>query len=162
MRRPAVTLWASATAWAVFAAVAAVVQLAPFVGPSMGLSTERAWMCGELLADLGADVVKVEPPGGDQTRTLLGSGAGYFPMFNRNKRSISLDLKSPAGVAEAKALCLGAKGTFIGRPFLYGLGAMGRDGVTKALEIIRKEMDITLALCGKRLVTDMGKEQIHR
>lgn len=68
------------------------------MGPSIGV----------ILADLGADVVKVEPPGGDQTRTLLGSGAGYFPMFNRNKRSISLDLKSPAGVAEAKALCLGA------------------------------------------------------
>jgi len=68
------------------------------MGPSIGV----------ILADLGADVVKVEPPGGDQTRTLLGSGAGYFPMFNRNKRSICLDLKSPAGVAEAKALCLGA------------------------------------------------------
>lgn len=68
------------------------------MGPSIGV----------ILADLGADVVKVEPPGGDQTRTLLGSGAGYFPMFNRNKRSICLDLKSAAGVAEAKALCLGA------------------------------------------------------
>ncbi|TIU27324.1 MAG: alpha-hydroxy-acid oxidizing protein, partial [Mesorhizobium sp.] len=61
-----------------------------------------------------------------------------------------------------KALCLGAKGTYIGRPFLYGLGAMGKAGVTKALEIIRKEMDITLALCGKRLVTDMGKDQLRR
>ncbi|TIN69825.1 MAG: L-lactate dehydrogenase, partial [Mesorhizobium sp.] len=61
-----------------------------------------------------------------------------------------------------KALCLGARGTYIGRPFLYGLGAMGKAGVTKALEIIRKEMDITLALCGKRLVTDMGKDQLRR
>jgi L-lactate dehydrogenase (cytochrome) len=61
-----------------------------------------------------------------------------------------------------KALCLGARGTYIGRPFLYGLGALGKEGVTKTLEIIRKEMDITLALCGKRLVTDMGKDQLRR
>jgi crotonobetainyl-CoA:carnitine CoA-transferase CaiB-like acyl-CoA transferase len=42
-------------------------------------------------------VIKVEPVGGDSTRELLGSGAGYFPMFNRNKKSICLDLKNPAG-----------------------------------------------------------------
>ncbi len=59
---------------------------------------------GVILADLGADVVKVEPPGGDQTRRLLGSGAGYFPMFNRNKRSICLDLKDADGLAAARAL----------------------------------------------------------
>lgn len=64
------------------------------MGPSIGL----------ILADLGADVVKVEPRGGDQTRRLLGSGAGYFPMFNRNKRSVCLDLKAPAGLAAARAL----------------------------------------------------------
>ena len=65
------------------------------MGPSVGV----------ILADLGADVVKVEPAGGDQTRKLLGSGAGYFPMFNRNKRSICLDLKSDAGLAAARRLC---------------------------------------------------------
>lgn len=52
---------------------------------------------GVLLADLGADVVKIEPLGGDNTRRLKGSGAGYFPMYNRNKKSICLDLKSPEG-----------------------------------------------------------------
>ena len=60
---------------------------------------------GVILADLGADVIKVEPEGGDQTRHLLGSGAGYFPMFNRNKRSICLDLKSELGLTTAKRLC---------------------------------------------------------
>jgi crotonobetainyl-CoA:carnitine CoA-transferase CaiB-like acyl-CoA transferase len=60
---------------------------------------------GVILGDLGADVIKVEPEGGDQTRSLLGSGAGYFPMFNRNKRSICLDLKSEDGLATARALC---------------------------------------------------------
>jgi len=48
-----------------------------------------------------------------------------------------------------KAIAIGAKGTYIGRAFLYGLGAMGEAGVTKALEIIRKELDITMAFCGK-------------
>lgn len=59
---------------------------------------------GVILGDLGADVIKVEPVGGDQTRRLLGSGAGYFPMFNRNKRSICLDLKSADGLAVARRL----------------------------------------------------------
>ena len=59
---------------------------------------------GVVLADLGADVIKVEPPGGDKTRRLRGSGAGYFAMYNRNKRSICLDLKSERGGAVAKDL----------------------------------------------------------
>jgi crotonobetainyl-CoA:carnitine CoA-transferase CaiB-like acyl-CoA transferase len=53
--------------------------------------------CGMVLADLGAEVIKVEPPQGDNTRRLLGSGAGFFPLFNRNKKSIALDLQSPEG-----------------------------------------------------------------
>lgn len=60
--------------------------------------------CGLILADLGAEVIKVEPPGGDSTRRLLGSGSGFFPMFNRNKKSIVLDLKTPAGLEAAKKL----------------------------------------------------------
>lgn len=63
---------------------------------------------GVILADLGADVVKVEPHGGEQTRSLLGSGAGYFPMFNRNKRSVCLDLKAEDDLAVARGLCFEA------------------------------------------------------
>jgi len=59
---------------------------------------------GVILADLGADVVKIEPPGGDKTRGLNGSGAGYYPMYNRNKRSLCADLKSEAGKAVALRL----------------------------------------------------------
>lgn len=55
--------------------------------------------CGMFLSFLGADVIKVEPPGGDKTRDLTGMGAGFFPMFNRGKRSICLDLKSDEGRA---------------------------------------------------------------
>ncbi|MCR9193253.1 MAG: CoA transferase, partial [Hyphomonas sp.] len=62
------------------------------MGPAAGL----------VLADLGADVIKVEPVGGDKTRGLRGSGAGYFSMYNRNKKSLSIDLKS----AEGKELAL--------------------------------------------------------
>ena len=53
--------------------------------------------CGMVLADLGAEVIKVEPIDGDKTRRLLGSGAGFFPLFNRNKKSIALDLQQPQG-----------------------------------------------------------------
>ena len=60
---------------------------------------------GHILASLGAEVVRVEPIGGDQTRRLLGSGAGYFAMYNRHKQSICLDLKSADGMAVARALC---------------------------------------------------------
>ncbi|ANY21124.1 Formyl-coenzyme A transferase [Tsuneonella dongtanensis] len=63
---------------------------------------------GHILAGLGADVVRVEPIGGDQTRRLLGSGAGYFPMYNRGKASICLDLKSDAGLEVARDLCANA------------------------------------------------------
>lgn len=63
---------------------------------------------GHILAGLGAEVVRVEPLGGDQTRRLLGSGAGYFPMYNRGKQSICLDLKSADGLRVAKDLCASA------------------------------------------------------
>jgi L-lactate dehydrogenase (cytochrome) len=55
-----------------------------------------------------------------------------------------------------KAVALGAKGTLIGKSFLYGLGAMGEPGVTLALEIIRKELDVTMALCGLKDIQDAG------
>jgi crotonobetainyl-CoA:carnitine CoA-transferase CaiB-like acyl-CoA transferase len=60
---------------------------------------------GVILGDLGADVIRVEPPEGDRTRNLLGSGAGYFPMYNRNKRSVFLNLKDESELSEARGLC---------------------------------------------------------
>ncbi len=60
---------------------------------------------GAILVELGAEVVRIEPLGGDPTRKLVGSGAGYFPMYNRNKKSICLDLKSTEGLAVARRLC---------------------------------------------------------
>ena len=76
-----------------------VIEFAHMVmGPTVGL----------VLADLGAEVIKVEPIGGDKTRRLKGSGAGYFAMYNRNKKSICLNLKSEEGSAIAKDLIAGA------------------------------------------------------
>jgi len=60
--------------------------------------------CGMVLADMGAEVIKVEPIDGDRTRHLLGAGAGFFPMFNRNKKSIALDLHTPEGAEVARQL----------------------------------------------------------
>ena len=70
--------------------------------------------CGMVLADLGAEVIKVEPIEGDSTRHLLGSGAGFFPTFNRNKKSIALDLKKPEGIEAARARFGGSDGSVSG------------------------------------------------
>ena len=60
--------------------------------------------CGMVLADMGAEVIKIEPIDGDRTRRLLGAGSGFFPMFNRNKKSIAIDLHNPAGAELARQL----------------------------------------------------------
>ena len=64
--------------------------------------------CGMILGDLGAEVIKVEPPGGDKTRTLIGSGAGFFPLFNRNKKSVTADLSDPKDRARIEKLIASA------------------------------------------------------
>ncbi|MFN7176235.1 MAG: CaiB/BaiF CoA transferase family protein [Thermaurantiacus sp.] len=80
---------------------------------------------GQILADLGAEVVKVEPIGGDPTRRLVGSGAGYFPMYNRGKKSICLDLKSDSG--REVAVRLAASGDILVEN--YRPGAIDRLGL---------------------------------
>jgi crotonobetainyl-CoA:carnitine CoA-transferase CaiB-like acyl-CoA transferase len=84
--------------------------------------------CGMLLGDLGADVVKVEPAGGDATRRLLGSGAGFFPLFNRNKRSIAVDLSDARGLEVVLKLA-GAADVFVEN---FKPGAMTRLGLDAA------------------------------
>jgi crotonobetainyl-CoA:carnitine CoA-transferase CaiB-like acyl-CoA transferase len=64
--------------------------------------------CGMVLADMGAEVIKVEPIEGEGTRRLLGAGAGFFPMFNRNKKSIGIDLKQAEGAEVARRLAASA------------------------------------------------------
>ena len=64
--------------------------------------------CGMILGDLGAEVIKVEPISGDNTRRLIGTGAGFFRMFNRNKKSIAIDLTDRDGLAAVERLIASA------------------------------------------------------
>ncbi|WEX76588.1 alpha-hydroxy-acid oxidizing protein [Sinorhizobium numidicum] len=116
----------------------------------------------KMAAKTGADAIVVSNHGGRQ----LDGAPSSISMLPRiidavgHQIEVHLDGGIRSGQDVLKAIALGAKGTFIGRPFLYGLGAMGKDGVTLALDIIRKEMDITMALCGKRRITDVGRDII--
>ena len=85
--------------------------------------------CGMVLADMGAEVIKVEPIDGDRTRHLLGAGAGFFPMFNRNKKSIAIDLHKPAGAEVARRLA--ATADVVAENFKPGtMGKYGLDYAT--------------------------------
>ncbi len=85
--------------------------------------------CGMVLADLGAEVIKVEPLAGDNTRRLIGSGAGFFPMFNRNKKSIALDLQTLEG--KEAALKLVATADIVSENFKPGtMARLGLDHAT--------------------------------
>jgi L-lactate dehydrogenase (cytochrome) len=70
---------------------------------------------------------------------------------------VHLDGGITSGQDVLKALAMGASGTYIGRAFTYGLGAMGGPGVTRALEIIRNELDISMALCGRRTIDEIDR-----
>jgi L-lactate dehydrogenase (cytochrome) len=117
-----------------------------------------------MAAKTGADAIIVSNHGG---RQLDGAPSSISVLEDiatavGDKLEVFMDGGIRSGQDVLKALCLGAKGTFIGRPFLYGLGAGGKKGVTTTLEIIRKELDTTLALCGKRDIRDVGKNLLHR
>lgn len=89
--------------------------------------------CGMILADLGAEVVKIEPPGGDKTRNLPGLGIGFFRSFNRNKKSMVLDINTPEGRATAADL-IGASDVVIEnfRPGLMAALGLDYDTLSKA------------------------------
>ena len=74
-----------------------------------------------------------------------------------DKIEVLMDGGIRSGQDVIKALALGARGVFIGRAFLYGLGAMGGPGVTLALDLIRRELDTTMALCGLRDIQDVDR-----
>jgi L-lactate dehydrogenase (cytochrome) len=116
----------------------------------------------KLAADMGADAVIVSNHGGRQLDGALSS-IRMLPQVVRaigDQTEVWMDGGIRSGQDVLKALAMGAKGTMIGRAYIHGLGAMGEAGVTKALEVIRKEMDITMALCGERKVTEMGRHNL--
>ena len=88
--------------------------------------------CGMILADLGAEVIKVEPPGGDKTRHLPGLGIGFFRSFNRNKKSVVLDIQTPEGLASAREL-IGASDVLIEnfRPGLMDRLGLGHEALSR-------------------------------
>ena len=111
----------------------------------------------EMAMKTGADALIVSNHGGRQLDGALSSIEALPAIVEAvgGRMEILFDGGIRSGQDVIKALALGAHGTFIGRAFLYGLGAMGEKGVTLSLDIIRKELDITMALCGLRDVKDV-------
>ncbi|CZT35848.1 alpha-hydroxy acid oxidase [Rhizobium sp. 9140] len=113
-----------------------------------------------MAAKTGADAIIVSNHGGRQ----LDGAASSISMLPRIVDAVGGDIEIHidggirSGQDILKAVALGARGTYIGRPFLYGLGAGGKTGVLLALDILRKELDITMALCGKRDILDVNRD----
>ena len=110
----------------------------------------------EMAAKSGADALIVSNHGGRQLDGALSSIAALPDVVAAvgNRIEVLMDGGIRSGQDVLKALALGAKGVLIGRAFLYGLAAGGEAGVTKALDIIRKELDVTMSMCG---VTDVRR-----
>ncbi|WP_058557821.1 alpha-hydroxy acid oxidase [Thiohalocapsa sp. ML1] len=112
--------------------------------------------------DAGADAIVVSNHGGRQ----LDGAVSSIRMLPRildavgDALEVHLDSGIRSGQDVLKALALGARGTYIGRAYIYGLGALGEAGVTQALNIIRKELDTTLGFCGERDVADLGRHNL--
>lgn len=112
--------------------------------------------------DAGADAIVVSNHGGRQ----LDGAVSSIRMLPRildavgDTLEVHLDSGIRSGQDVLKALALGARGTYIGRAYIYGLGALGEAGVTQALNIIRKELDTTLGFCGERDVADLGRHNL--
>ena len=115
-----------------------------------------------MAAKVGADAIVVSNHGGRQLDGALSSIRMLPEIMDAvgDQVEVHLDSGIRSGQDVLKALALGAKGTYIGRAFVYGLGAMGQKGVTAALEVIHKELDTTMALCGETQVADLGRHNV--
>ena len=111
---------------------------------------------------VGADAIIVSNHGGRQLDGALSSIRMLPEILDAvgDQIEVHLDSGIRSGQDVLKAMALGAKGTYIGRAYIYGLGAMGQAGVTRALEVIHKELDTTMALCGETNVADMGRHNL--
>ncbi|MDR6631331.1 L-lactate dehydrogenase (cytochrome) [Phyllobacterium sp. 1468] len=118
----------------------------------------------KMAAATGADAIIVSNHGGRQLDGAPSSISVLADIVDAvgDKIEVHFDGGIRSGQDVLKALAIGAKGTYIGRAFLYGLGAGGKKGVTEALEIIRKELDITMALCGERDVTVLDRNNLYK
>ena len=111
-------------------------------------------------ADLGADAIIVSNHGGRQLDGALSSIRMLEQIVDAvgHRVEVHFDSGIRSGQDVLKAIALGAKGTYIGRAFVNGLGAMGEAGVTKTLEVIERELDLTMAFCGHRDIKDVNKD----
>jgi len=112
----------------------------------------------------GADAIIVSNHGGrqlDGARSSISALPGIVEAVG-DQIEVHMDGGIRSGQDVLKAVALGAKGVYIGRPFLYGLGAGGREGVTRVLDILKRELDITMALCGRRDIRTIGPEILDR
>lgn len=115
-----------------------------------------------IAAGFGADAIVVSNHGGRQLDGALSS-IRMLPHIVKavgDQVEIHMDSGIRSGQDVLKALALGADATWIGRAWVHGLGAMGEAGVTRALEIIRKELDISMALCGERELSQIGPQNL--
>lgn len=112
--------------------------------------------------EIGADAIIVSNHGGRQLDGALSSIRMLEQIVDAvgDKIEVHLDSGIRSGQDVLKAMALGAKGTYIGRAFVHGLGAMGEAGVTKALEVIHKELDLTMALCGHRDINTVDRDTL--
>ena len=110
--------------------------------------------------DCGADAIVVSNHGGRQLDGALSAIRSLPSIIDAvgDKIEVHIDSGIRTGQDVIKALALGARGTYIGRAYVYGLGAMGEQGVTKALEIIHRELDMSMALCGRRDVNKLDRD----
>ena len=111
-------------------------------------------------AEVGADAIVVSNHGGRQLDGALSSIRMLEPIVQAvgDRVEVHLDSGIRSGQDVLKALALGAKGTYVGRAYVYGLGAMGEEGVTRALEVIQKELDVSMALCGRRNIGEVDRD----
>jgi L-lactate dehydrogenase (cytochrome) len=111
----------------------------------------------KLAADSGADALIVSNHGGRQLDGAESSIHALPAIVAEvgSRIEVHMDGGVRSGQDVLKAVALGAKGTYIGRAMLYGLGAMGQEGVAKALQIIHRELDLTMAFCGRTRIADV-------
>jgi len=117
----------------------------------------------KIAAKLGVDAIIVSNHGGRQLDGAISS-IGMLPKIVEavdGKCEVWMDGGIRCGQDILKAKALGATGTMIGRSYIYGLGAMGQAGVTKALEVMHKELDTTMALCGHRDINDVTRDILY-
>jgi len=110
--------------------------------------------------EIGADAIVVSNHGGRQLDGAISSIRALPAIVEAvgDQTEVWLDSGIRSGQDILKALAMGAKGTMIGRAYLHGLGAMGEAGVTKTLEVLQRELDISMALCGRRDVTTLNRD----